>query len=147
MVSGARYCISWRHFVLQAYVEGKMVFWCRWRTRYKTIPAGQYHLADESRFSGNCLYKDRAWAVEIFGDPVHYRIGRLDEIRGPQAQLFQDIAKCFQDSLSVPYCFVCIFKVETKEKQPLSPQIYSKAAWCATTILPSWCAGGATQCH
>ena len=111
------------HFVLQAYVEGK---WCFFdadgEPDIKPYQRGNITWLMNPDSLAIAYHKDRAWAVETFGDPVYYRIGRLDEIRGPRAQLFQDITKVLS---RIAFLFPLLLYVYLRLKQKRKAAIVS----------------------
>lgn len=111
------------HFVLQALVNG---CWCYFDAD------GEPEVKPAQRYSNKWLMspdslaiaynKDTAWVARTFGNPVRYRIGRLDEIRGPRAQLFQDITKVLS---RIAFLFPLLLYVYLLQKQKRKQQIAS----------------------
>lgn len=107
-----------RHFVLQAFVEGN---WCFFDADgepdikpYQRCSKAWLMNPDSLAIAYN---KDTAWVAATFGKPIHYRIGRLDEIRGPRAQLFQDITKILsRTAFLFPLLLYVYLKLKQKRK-------------------------------
>lgn len=111
------------HFVLQAYVNGK---WCFLDADGEpNITPGQ-RSSEKWLMSPDSLAiaynRDTAWVAETFGRPIQYRIGRMDEIRGPRAQLFQDITVVLSKIafLFPVFLYVYLIRKQKKEKQIVS---------------------------
>lgn len=111
------------HFVLQAYVNGK---WCFFDADGEPDVTNAQRSSEKWLMSPDSLaiaYKrDTTWVAETFGSPVRYRVGRLDEIRGPRAQLFQDITIVFSKIafLFPVFLYVYLIRKQKKEKQIVS---------------------------
>lgn len=111
------------HFVLQALVNGQ---WCFFDAdgEPNLKPSQRYNKAwlaspDSLAIAYN---KDTGWVNRTFGNPIQYRVARLDEIRGPRAQLFQDITKLLSRTA---FLFPLLLYVYLKLKQKRKEQIVS----------------------
>lgn len=82
------------HFAMQCYIDDK---WCFFD------PNQEPNILPEQRYDTKWLYSDDSLAIAYrtnsnaisnsFGNPVQIRYGKVNEVQGPNAQIFQSITK------------------------------------------------------
>lgn len=118
-----------RHFALQAYLNGK---WCFFDADGEPNVTLAQCSSEKWLMNPDSLaiaYKrDLMWVTTTFGKPVQYRIERLNEIRGPKAQFFQDITTVLSRIACLFPLFLYVYLVRKQKKEKQIVYFYKKQA-------------------
>jgi hypothetical protein len=109
------------HFVMQCYINNK---WCYFD------PDVEPNILPEQRYNINWLYNDDSLAIayrtdtntinQTFGHPIQIRYGKINEVQGPNAQIFQLITKPLS-KIAFIFPLLCYVYLSRKNKINCNP--------------------------
>ncbi|GAB2841187.1 hypothetical protein [Ferruginibacter profundus] len=114
------------HFVIQSYINGK---WCYFDVDREPDITIEQRANEKWLYNSDSLriaYKTNKQVVnKIFGNPVSFKMGKINEIQGAHAQLFQSVTKILS---RLAFFFPLIWYVSLKRKRQIATNNQQQAA-------------------